>query len=330
MSQLNQIKNIKDRDKSIDILRSIAIIGIFLAHSAPSDFWIQVRSFDVVLMVFLSAVCAKGFDRDNFNYFDFLGKRCMRLILPVWIFFAIYYVGVYVVYYLPPMSEVISSFSLTSDRYVWIIRILVILGVCAPIVWKLTLKLNDVWIVAVVLVMLICCELLFNYISNKTFDLVMTTFPYAAAYIIGMNINKFSKNSLILVASIFGISFLICAGYQYFLQGEFVTVSHFKYPPRIYYMAYGLAVCMFLWIYRSHICKFFQIIKIDTITTYIGRHTYWLYLWHIPFVDVLGDAYNPLLRFLIITSGALCCVYIQDQLVQRFVSNNRLATIFNG
>lgn len=330
MSEFKETRNIKIRDESIDILRCIAIIGIFLAHSGPSDFWIQLRGFDVILMVFLSAVCAKGFDRDNFNYFDFLSKRCMRLILPVWIFFALYYVGVYVMYYLPPLSEVISSFTFTSDKYVWIIRILVILGICAPLVWKLTVKLNQAWIISIVLIILICCEVLFYNVSNNTFELIMITFPYAAAYIMGMNINKFSRKKQILIASIFGFSFLISAGYQYYLHGAFVTVSHFKYPPRIYYMSYGLSMCMFLWIDRLQIYKFFQLIKIEKIANYIGRHTYWLYLWHIPFVDILGDFFNPAIRFLIISGSALICVYIQDSIVQRFVSNRKLAIIFNG
>lgn len=53
------------RDTSIDILRFIAISGIILAHSNPGTFLTQLRGFDVVLMVFLSAVCVKGFDGVN-------------------------------------------------------------------------------------------------------------------------------------------------------------------------------------------------------------------------------------------------------------------------
>ncbi len=46
----------RKRDESIDALRWLALTGIILVHSEPSAFWAQLRSFDVPLMVILSAV----------------------------------------------------------------------------------------------------------------------------------------------------------------------------------------------------------------------------------------------------------------------------------
>lgn len=136
MDSLNNNKalTIMKRDPSIDLLRCIAIIGIIIAHCTPTSIFIQLRGFDVVLMVFLSAVCSKKFDND-FNYFDYFTKRCMRLILPVWIFLIIYYIGIYSFYYLPPFQDILSSFTFFSDRYVWIIRILVILSLLTPYIY---------------------------------------------------------------------------------------------------------------------------------------------------------------------------------------------------
>lgn len=52
-----KIKEFEKRDFSIDILRWLAITGIILVHIQPSIFWAQLRSFDVPMMVFLSAYC---------------------------------------------------------------------------------------------------------------------------------------------------------------------------------------------------------------------------------------------------------------------------------
>lgn len=47
---------LKKRDRSIDLLRFIALTGIVIVYIHPSEFWTQLRNFDVPLMVFLSGV----------------------------------------------------------------------------------------------------------------------------------------------------------------------------------------------------------------------------------------------------------------------------------
>lgn len=46
----------QDRDESLDILRSIAFIGLIIAHVNPPVFLMQLRNFDVPMMVFISGV----------------------------------------------------------------------------------------------------------------------------------------------------------------------------------------------------------------------------------------------------------------------------------
>lgn len=45
-----------NRDNSIDILRSIALIGMIISHCEPHWTIMQFREFDVSLIVFLSGV----------------------------------------------------------------------------------------------------------------------------------------------------------------------------------------------------------------------------------------------------------------------------------
>lgn len=71
-------------------------------------------------------------------------------------------------------------------------------------------------------------------------------------------------------------------------------------------------------------------IKLVGAAKYIGSHSYWLYLWHIPFVDIVGNHFDALGRFCIIFTGAMMCVVLQNYMVDRFVESNRVAAFFRG
>lgn len=318
------------RDESIDVLRSLAIIGIFIAHCNPSPFFIQLRGFDVILMVFLSAVCAKGFDRKDFNYFDFFIKRIYRLVFPVWIFFTLFYLAIYVFDYLPSIQEIISSYALISDSYVWIVRILLILALIAPLIWRLSHNMKPYIVVTFIIIFFILSEILFTSFSNKSLELILMTIPYSMVYLLGLNIRKFSIKQQLWLSGAFLLIFIFMSLYFYFDKNSFILTSLHKYPPRIYYTSYALGISLVLWACRKYILFFFKKIHAKSIMVFIGSHTYWLYLWHIPFVYFLGNRFDPLSRFLIIFIGAYLIVCLQDFLVRRYIKNNKIRIIFNG
>lgn len=281
-------------------------------------------------MVFLSAVCSKNFNTENFNYFDYFTKRCMRLIFPVWIFLSLYYVGVYIFYFLPPHAEILSGYMLLSDRYVWIIRILVLLSLMAPFLYKLTEKVMPLNLLLILCISCIICEVTFSIQNNKWVNLTLMTIPYGIIYLLGMNIASLSRKQI--VGLIFAISFVLIgiAIYLFMKEGHFVPTSNYKYPPQIYYLSYAVAFTLFLWVSRDKIQSFLTSLHLVAFFKYVGRHTYWLYLWHIPFVDIFSKDYTFPIRFSIIFFGALSCVFIQDIIVRRFVTNKKLAVVFNG
>ena len=321
--------NTKSRDISIDILRSFAIVGIIIAHIEPPMPLAQLRSFDVVLMVFLSAVCVKGF-RNDFKYSVFLAKRCTRLVFPIWIFFVVYYVGIYLFYYLPPTNEIIASFTLTSERYVWIIRILVVLALISPFIYKTTQGLTSKAIMLILLIGFILCELLFNVHQGKIYDMLFMTIPYALVYILGINIHKFTKKCCLCIGVFCFITFAFLFIYYKVDTGIFKLTSEAKYPPHFYYISYGLAATLFMWTYRNEIQQFICKIRLQRFAAFVGSHTYWLYLWHIPMVDIMQGQFNPAIRFAIVFCSSLLIVALQDALVKRYVKNKILISIFNG
>lgn len=276
------------RDASIDILRCIAIIGIFIAHSQPGTFFTQLRSFDVVLMVFCSAVCAKGFDKENFNYVDYVTRRFVRLILPVWVFLLAYYCGVYLFWFLPPIADITSTFILTSSWYVWIIRILFVLALLAPLMFRCSKKMSKIMIVGVLLIGLGCSEYVFVSFPKNDLEIIFMTIPYGLAYFLGLNISKFSRQQQLVMTSVFLTAFAIISYYYSTATNIFIPTSEYKYPPQFYYMSYALGGTLGLWMCRKRIVTVLSIVRIDKFAKFIGQHTYWLYLIHIPIVEIVG------------------------------------------
>lgn len=73
------------REFDIDLLRFIGIVGILLSHASSPSLIMNLRSFDVPLMVFLSAICMTKFSQPA-SYTKYLKSRIIRLWLPSVIF----------------------------------------------------------------------------------------------------------------------------------------------------------------------------------------------------------------------------------------------------
>lgn len=56
---------------------------------------------------------------------------------------------------------------------------------------------------------------------------------------------------------------------------------------------------------------------------FIGTHTMWIYLWHIPFVVFLGNRFNAPIRYSLILIGALLVSSLQFYLVNLILSHIR-------
>lgn len=50
----------KQRDSSVDIMRAIGLLCVILAHINPPSLLLQIRSFDVPLMLFVSGLVYSG------------------------------------------------------------------------------------------------------------------------------------------------------------------------------------------------------------------------------------------------------------------------------
>ena len=123
------------RDLSIDLLRFIALTGIIIAHIQPAPFWMQLRNFDVPLMLFLSGVSYRISGGNKQGYWSYALKRFMRLVLPVWVFLTVYFALYgFMKGKLFPTKTIISYYSLMTSWFVWIIRVFFVIALVSPLI----------------------------------------------------------------------------------------------------------------------------------------------------------------------------------------------------
>ena len=125
------MKKSNNRDASIDILRFIALSGLILAHTAPPPIFLQLRSFDVPMMVFLSGVAFSLSSGNKATYSTYVWKRFKRLILPMWIFVIMYTVFTIAIGNgFPGLTKLLFEYAIPimNNWYTWIIRVFFIIA----------------------------------------------------------------------------------------------------------------------------------------------------------------------------------------------------------
>ena len=87
------MKNTHTRNVTIDILRIIGLFLVIAAHCEFPEWFYELREFDVVTLVAVSGMsfyASSG--RSNESYGNYVKKRFLRLVLPVWEFLVLFFV----------------------------------------------------------------------------------------------------------------------------------------------------------------------------------------------------------------------------------------------
>lgn len=302
------------RNESIDVLRWVALTGIILVHSEPSFFWTQLRSFDVPLMVIMSALCfanSKGVVNKQEYYF----KRFVRLVIPAWIFLTGYFLLSYLFDGNIDIKKLVMCYTLTTSWYFWIIRILVAMAFLAPfLLFTRELPIRTVLYICIIL---ICISEALSFVSDYYYYTILIMFiPYTAYYLLGINLNRFSEKSILKFGLISLSLFVIYAAILYSRNEKFVLTGEYKYPPRFYYTCYALGFSAILWHFKDTIVRCLKKTKMIKFALFVGSHTYWVYLWHIPFIDSMAGKYHIIIYFVIAYFSAILLTYLQSRIVQ--------------
>ena len=277
----------KKRINYIDFLKFIGLTGIILAHVGSPDWVIMIRNFDVPLMVLLSSIlAAKSIKKYNSNIIYWV-SRIKRLVIPTWIFLIIYFIfKIFIVKETMNIEYYLLSFLLTKYGigYIWIILIYLYSALLIPLFEKIKFSIkNNI----IILLIYLLYEILYYFQIGTNNRIIDTTFyyiiPYGLLTYIGYNFDNISNKRKTIYAFGSFIIFISFAMYYYLTTNTFQSVQIAKYPPRIYYLSYGI-FCSFTLILSciKHNFNFFS----NKFIVYISKHSMWIYLWHILVLDI--------------------------------------------
>ena len=307
------------RDSAVDILR---VIGIFLIISAHCSFaniiYNELRSFDVIMMIFISGIAFSLTFKENYDYFNYVKKRFFRLVFPIWVFLAIYFIIFIMILKIPYSAyTIITSFLLLSGiNYVWIFRVFFVNALISPLLKKIS---NHRLVILLSILMIITNDILYMIFSGFSNGFILSVlellFNYSIGYgaitLIGINWKNFSIKEK-------EITFFMFLGIFIFnvITKNTLFIQQFKYPPQGMYLSYGMLFSIFLYqIAEKVTCNYQQ--KCGKILLWFSKNSMKIYLAHIIILNISVKYFTfivkingwPKFIILIVVSSVLVAMY---------------------
>ncbi|WP_432645135.1 acyltransferase family protein [Methanobrevibacter sp.] len=313
----------------IDYLKVIGLLCIILAHISTDTGILQIRNFDVPLMVMISGFLAvDSFKRNlkqNKSFLRYFWKRISRLLFPTWIFLIVFF-SIMVLFpingtYPYDSTFIINSFLLLDGLpYVWIIRIFLICTFVTPVIYYFDKIENDYIQFLILLLIYILYEIaVFLKINelNIIFEFILAyIIPYGIIYLLGMISKKTSPKTDRIISMICLIAFIVSAYIIYLNTGMFQPTQIMKYPPTVYYISYALFVSfLLLSIFKK--CN----LKPNRFIEFCSKSSLWIYLWHILFITIIPMIFGELnwvLNYIIVVICSIGITYIQNKILDLF------------
>lgn len=327
----------KTRDLTIDYLKFIALIGLIIAHVSTNNILLQIRSFDVNLLIILSAFLCKKFYKNSLRKKDILKyykKRFIRLVIPTWIFLSIY-IAINTLGNFQSLTfiEILKTYLLMDSAigYVWIIYVYMICAILMPLLLKvdISIKRNRV----IIMSMFVLYIILYSVNTSYYFRIfILYPIIYGLISLLGLNWEKADKKFKYSFIFINIFIFIMLAILYYEINGYFVITGKYKYPPKIYYLSYTLGVSFAL----IEIFKNFHFKRcwLTSYVVFLSKSSLWFYLWHILTLRIAASISSiEFVQFWIVLFMTSIIVYIQNKLVDISIEkgfDKRIVCVFTG
>ena len=331
----------EQRNIQLDILKVIGLCCIILAHTNAPTSVINVRSFDVPLLIVISGVLfARTTGSGEIGFRDYVRKRLLRLLAPTWMFLTFFFSSVLLLVFLIkkpyPFSpnQVLSSYALlTGIGYVWIVRVFILVALIAPLLLRIKRRLNEYQFLAILALIYCFYELLRRMIgpgeslaaTALVNQILFYLIPYGCIFGIGLCLPDLDRRA---IALLIGVFVLLLGAIMLNLDAasQSLHVTEYKYPPRFYYVAYGIAVSLLLYLATSgiHISNR----SVVALIAFISSSSLWIYLWHIFVVyywnlvsyRLLPAGGNYLVSFAVLLLLPVSVTYIQKQSIRKIIA----------
>ena len=313
------------RNHNIDLLRFVGLSLIILAHVTPPSIVLNLRCFDVPLMVFVSGLTC--YQKDIQFSRGYLSHRFARLVFPVWIFLTVYFLMIYAAKFVGldfglTFKQVYESYLLMDGiGFVWIIRVLLLIALVTPGLIKInqTIKSDTlfIWLYSIVLIL----YLLIAYYKvgmdiALVRDWVYYVIGYGFVFLLGIRMKDLKSMDIMLFTAIMVALFITMGAFGKHsilgIESIFFHINDWKYPPTNIFLLYWLimSILCYMVIYLK------QRVKLNGVVNFIGCNSIWIYLWHIPFISITARMEMVWwLRFVIIYLGAAGIYFVQYSLI---------------
>ena len=321
------------RNDQIDFLRFIGLSLIIFAHVSPPQALFQLRNFDVLLMVLVSALSFLASFKPIINYPHYIWSRCKRLIAPVWIFLTLYFISLFVI--APTSADlspktIISSYALLDGiGYVWIIRVFMLVALAAPFIYACHAKINSNTKYLTILFLIytayeICLFYTSDFIHDGMMkhmaDIIYYIIPYSLLFAYGLRMPQISTRHHIAILITSLLIFCLMAGYFCYTTGggTIMQTQNYKYPPSLYYLSFALVGCQFTWLVKNKVWDIIRLLPpIKKLILFIAQNSLWIYLWHIPFIKFIH--LNYIEKYIFVYGVATLIVTAQYYVVTRLL-----------
>ena len=316
----------------IDFLKFIGLSGIIVAHTNAPNWLMMFRSFDVPLLIIISSILAKSsikkYGHDKNSIIKYLISRIKRLVFPTWIFLTIYFIlKVIFTKQLISSKYYLESFLLTryGIGYVWIILIYLYSAILIPIFRKIGYSKRSTIIIVLIYILY---EILYYFKIGTSSKIIDSTLyyiiPYGLLTYLGYNFDQIDIKRKKIYTAISLFLFASLMYYYYTKTGDIELVSIVKYPPRLYYLAYGIfCSIILLTLTKKHDNNLFK----NKIIIFISQHSMWIYLWHILWKTIYNHLKMPkiwLIEFLLIYILSITTVIIINKLLDAIEQKHSL------
>lgn len=317
------------RNNRIDVMRTIGLLCIILAHVSPPAKLYDLRNFDVVCMIIVMTM-SYALSSSEDRYLRYLVKRIKRLLLPTWLFLTVFFI---IFNFLSRYNDAIiftkdvyvRSYGLIDGiGYVWIIRVYLLIAIISPIIRKISNSVESNWVYLLFIIMTyfsyewLLCQ---NFSNEHAMFFVSVYLNYAMGFgVIALLAYRYSKFSILQKLVVIMGNLVVFA--LHILRNGYVSTQTQKYPPRLYYIAYGVFISLLLYELLNVrgiklMCKWKWII-------WLSKNSLWVYFWHIipiklvEYYDLSILESNYIIRFVFSLGTAVVIVMIQNYICSKF------------
>lgn len=316
------------RDYKIDVMRFVGTLLVIFAHVDPPLLIRNIRTFDVVMLVFISGMTYMYNRRET--YLKYFIKRVKKLLIPTYLTITFIFLISYIVCsilnrpQLYSIITIVNSYLLTDNGigYIWITKVYLLIALVSPLLSKIvrTIKNDLCFFVVSAFIYAIyyfCFIKIQNSGSSILRDYLSYLLPYSIIVMFGMRcvINSQFLNRLISFSSNLFVILLIFE----LARGNGFQPNSFKFPPLPYYLLYGLSVGSILYKILPN--------KENVIISWISKNSFKIYLIHIImllainlFIDVMNARFldNYIIKYVVVLVCSLFALQILNLIIERF------------